>query len=294
MRDVESIFRRYEEVRSRLPQAVKTNGTQDIDSVLDVIGDVDAIVFDAFGVLNVGDTPIPGASKRLNALRAAGCQIRILTNAASYDRTGAVQKFQNLGMRVLPEEIVTSRDAAIRSVTGGRWGCIAADTDDLGDIDVATCRLTGEPAEYDQCDGILFLSTADWSDQSQELLEGLLGDRPRPVVIANADLVAPRDMGFSLEPGYFGHALIDRGQNDVRFFGKPFPEVYSMVEATLPGVPGDRILMCGDTLHTDILGAAAHGWKTALITQDGLFAGADTKEYCARSGIHPTLRMSRI
>ena len=31
--------------------------------------------------------------------------------------------------------------------------------------------------------------------------------------------------------------------------------------------------MCGDSLHTDILGAAAQGWKTVLVTKDGLFSG---------------------
>ena len=31
--------------------------------------------------------------------------------------------------------------------------------------------------------------------------------------------------------------------------------------------------MFGDSLHTDILGAAAQGWKTVLVTKDGLFSG---------------------
>ena len=294
MKDVESIFARYEAVRSRLPKAVRANSTQEIGSLLDAVNDIDAFVFDAFGVLNVGETPIEGAAERLEALRSEGCKIRILTNAASYDRAGAVQKFENLGMRVLPDEIVTSRDATIQHLSDGTWGCIAADADALSDIGGDACRLTDDPHEYDAVDGILFLSTANWNDDQQRILEQSLKTRPRPVLIANADLVAPRDDGFSLEPGYFGHALLDGGHRDVRFFGKPFPEVYSMVEATLSDIPRDRILMCGDTLHTDVLGAAARGWMTALITQDGLFAGADTSQYCERSGIHPTVRLSRI
>ena len=294
MKDVESIFARYEAVRPRLPQAAQANSTHEIGSLLDAVNDIDAFVFDAFGVLNVGETPIEGAADRLEALRSEGCKIRILTNAASYDRAGAVQKFENLGMRVLPDEILTSRDATIQHLSDGTWGCIAADADTLGDIGEDACRLTDDPKEYDAVDGILFLSTANWSEDQQKILEQSLKTRPRQVLIANADLVAPRDDGFSLEPGYFGHALLDGGQRDVRFFGKPFPEVYSMVEATLSDIPRDRILMCGDTLHTDILGAAARGWMTALVTQDGLFAGTDTRKYCERSGIHPTLRLSRI
>jgi ribonucleotide monophosphatase NagD (HAD superfamily) len=66
------------------------------------------------------------------------------------------------------------------------------------------------------------------------------------------------------------------------------------VTATLPGVPADRIAMCGDSLHTDILGAAAQGWRSVLVTADGLFAGEETGPYEQRSGIVPDWRVARI
>jgi ribonucleotide monophosphatase NagD (HAD superfamily) len=52
--------------------------------------------------------------------------------------------------------------------------------------------------------------------------------------------------------------------------------------------------MCGDTLHTDILGAAARGWQTVLVTQDGLFSGYDTNQFWFESGIYPDWRLARI
>jgi len=113
-------------------------------------------------------------------------------------------------------------------------------------------------------------------------------------MIANADLVAPRDDGFSLEPGHFGHLLADNGARQIRFFGKPFGEVYDLVERSLSGVSPERIIMCGDTLHTDILGAAARNWRTVLVTRDGLFAGYDTAGFCTQSGLHPDWRLPRI
>ena len=89
-------------------------------------------------------------------------------------------------------------------------------------------------------------------------------------------------------------ALPDRHPGHVRFFGKPFAEVYTLVERTLPGVAAGRIVMCGDTLHTDILGAAARGWRTVLVTRDGLFAGVDTAGFSARSGLFADWRLDRI
>ncbi|MBO6773939.1 MAG: HAD hydrolase-like protein [Marinibacterium sp.] len=70
-------------------------------------------------------------------------------------------------------------------------------------------------------------------------------------------MAATRDHGFSLEPDHFCHLLADRGLTQISFYGKPYPEVFQIVGDTLNGIRRDRIAMCGDTLHTDILGAAA-------------------------------------
>ncbi|MFX0546207.1 HAD-IIA family hydrolase [Roseovarius sp. S1116L3] len=289
-----TIFERYEQIRPRLPSAPPRSGTQDITALTDIASEAAAFVFDAFGVLNVGDTLIEGADRRVDQLRALGCRIRILTNAASYDRAGAVSKFAKLGIDVAPDEIITSRDAALGALTPGVWGAIAAPEDSLKDIGQDVLRLGDDPAPYDRADGFLFLSSSDWTDARQALLQASLAAHDRPVLIANADLVAPRDDGFSLEPGHYGHLLLDGGAGQVRFFGKPFPEVYDLVEATLTGTPPGRIVMCGDTLHTDILGAAAREWRTVLVARDGLFAGYDTADFCNRAALHPDWRLPRI
>ncbi len=277
-----------------MPQAVTTPGFQDISSLIDIADQASAFVFDAFGVLNVGETLIDGADRRLDELRALGRDIRILTNAASYDRTGAIEKFQRLGLSIEDEEIITSRDACLAALTPGLWGVVAAPEDRLGDIGSNWRRLGDSPSDYDGLDGVLFLSASGWTDARQNMLLAALLKSPCPVLIANADLVAPRDTGFSLEPGYFGHLLVDHGVGNVRFFGKPFPEVYDLVERSLPDTPPDQIIMCGDTLHTDIMGAAARNWRTVLVTRDGLFSGHDTEIFCQRSGLYPDWRLARI
>jgi ribonucleotide monophosphatase NagD (HAD superfamily) len=45
--------------------------------------------------------------------------------------------------------------------------------------------------------------------------------------------------------------------------------------------------MVGDTLHTDILGGAAAGFKTILVTDYGLFRGHPIAPYIAASKIVP-------
>ena len=103
-----------------------------------------------------------------------------------------------------------------------------------------------------------------------------------------------RENGFTLEPGFYGHELVDLGASKVQFFGKPYSEVYQLLTKSLSEVPGNKIVMCGDSLHTDILGAASQGWKTVLVTKDGLFSGFDTKSYSKESGIFPNWRLERL
>ena len=277
-----------------MPQATTARATREISALTDITDEVTAFVFDAFGVLNVGETLIEGADRRLDQLRALGCHIRILTNAASYDRAGAVEKFNRLGLSIEANEIITSRDAALAALTQNLWGAIAAPEDELEDIGVDLLRLGDREEDFDRVGGFLFLSSSGWTTARQELLLASLQRSKRPVLIANADLAAPRDHGFSLEPGHFGHLLMDEGIDTVRFFGKPFEEVYQLVEQSLSGVPVNQIAMCGDTLHTDIMGAAARHWRTVLVTQDGLFSGHDTLGYCQKSGLHPDWRLARI
>ena len=294
MLTTQSIFDRYQEVRARFPQVTPRDGSLEIQSLLDITDQIDAFVFDAFGVLNVGETMIPGADTRLDQLRERGCAIRILTNAASYDRGGAIAKFKRLGLRVEDDEIITSREAALQNLSKGHWGVIAADADPLSDLPGHVTRLNDSPEAYDKVDQFLFLSTADWTASRQDLLEAAMQDRPRTLLIGNADLAAPRDDGFSVEPGHYGHKIADLFPGHVQFFGKPFPEVYDLIEASLPTLTSNRIAMCGDTLHTDILGAAARGWRTVLVTQDGLFSGFDTRPFSKQSRLFADWRLSRI
>ncbi len=298
MNSVAGIFHRYEALRPRLPQPptdhAAGDGPRRIGSLLEIADQADAFVFDAFGVLNIGETPIPGAAERLEQLRKMGRAIRILSNAASYPHAHAVGKFRKLGIAIAPDEIVTSRDAALRALGPGLWGCIAAPADDLSDLPASAIRLLDDPQDYARVDGIIFLSSEIWTDTRQALLERALLQRPRPVLIANADLVAPREGGFTLEPGHYGHLLVDRGIGGVRFFGKPYPGVYRMIEHSLPGIARARIVMCGDSLHTDILGAAARGWRSVLVSRDGLFAGEDALAYAHQAKISPTWHLMRI
>ena len=294
MLDPVTVFQKYESLRSRLPNFNNPTTTIEINSILELVSEIDVFVFDAFGVLNIGEELIPGADLALKTLRNMDKQVRVLTNAASYNKSGAEKKFLDLGLYFTAEEIITSRDAALENVTPRLWGVITTEDDNLSDLKTEYIRLTDTQLDFDKVDGFLFLSTNGWTPKKQLLLRDSISKNERPVIIANADLVAPRENGFTLEPGFYGHDLMDLGASKVKFFGKPYSAVYKLLTKSLSEIPGDKIAMFGDSLHTDILGAAAQGWKTVLVTKDGLFSGFDTKSFCEVSRISPNWRLGRI
>jgi HAD superfamily hydrolase (TIGR01450 family) len=289
--DADWAFARYEAVRPRLPAARFPAAALPGRTLADAADRYDGFVFDAFGVLNVGDTPIPGAVARLADLRRAGKRMVVLTNAASYPRAAALEKYRRLGFDFAADEVVSSRDVAAARLDqiapGATWAAITAAGDDLADLPVRCLDLLDRPGALEAADAVLFLSSARWTRAHQARLVAALSDLPRPVVVANPDLVAPREDGLTLEPGAFAHHLADATGLAPVHFGKPFGEALGDALARLGGLPRARVAMVGDTLHTDVLGGAAAGMGTVLVTAHGLFAGQEVAPFVARSGIVP-------
>lgn len=285
----EAAFARYESVRARLPMASFSAFSHIAENLSDVADRYDAFVLDAFGVLNVGDTPIPGAVARMATLRNLGKKLVVLTNAASYTRADALRKYRKLGFDFTVDEVVSSRDVAVSRLgdlgQGKVWAAISAGDDGFSDIPATVVDLIDDAA-WD-ADGFLFLSSFRWTLALQTRLLDALRSKPRPLVVANPDLVAPREDGLTVEPGHFAHDLIDSLGIAADWYGKPFPDAYHEAKARLPGIAAHRIAMVGDTLHTDVLGGAAAGMGTILITDHGLFRGHDVAPYIASSGIRP-------
>lgn len=297
--DAGAAFAAYLSVRHRLPQAVFA-GTWEAAPTLEAISDpYDLILFDAYGVLNVGETPISGAAQRIAALRAAGKAVAVVSNSAGYPKSRMLERYSRLGFDFHSSEIVTSRETLLAHLADAprrRWGMMLATnngTEEFEDIEV--CFLADSYDDYVSAEGFLLIGSDGWSEKRQAMLEASLRDRPRPVWVGNPDIVAPRENTLSCEPGHFAHRLTDATGAEPRFFGKPFPEIYEIALARHEPKPAPgRVLMVGDTLHTDILGGRGMGFATALVTDHGLLSGLDPAEAIRRSGIVPDFVINQI
>ncbi len=307
----ESALAAYEAARHRLPPPSRTGRTPRMVPDLGALADdFDAFLLDAFGVLNVGEAAIPGAPERVAALQEMGKRVLIVSNAAGFPHEKLMEKYARLGFDFAPEDVVTSRKAMAAAVAqraagqegqGGqeapvrKWGLMVSDGVSAAEFETLThVRLRDDPADYEDIDAVLMIGSATWTEARQTLLEAALAARPRPVYVGNPDITAPRETGFSVEPGYYAHRLADRTGVTPEFFGKPFGNIYALAfERLAPSIPKSRMLMVGDSLHTDILGAHTAGIASALITDYGFLAGRNAEADITATGLVPDFILPR-
>lgn len=292
-------FGQYERIRRWLPDglpAAQQPQSRVLDNLAPLANQFQVFVFDAFGVLNAGPRAFPAAIERFRALQRMGKQVQILSNAATASHPRLVEKYWRMGFEIVPDQLISSRWLLEQSLANrareGIWGVIAPGKSEPDTLPVSWYPVrppvTGQlKRELDSYDGIIMLSSEDWNEEMQAALEASLIARPRPLEIANPDLVAPRGDCLTLEPGFFAHRAREASGVIPEFYGKPYAPAFRAVLERFADVPPEQILMVGDTLHTDILGGQNAGMKTLLITAEGSLQGMDIPDCIAQSGIAP-------
>ena len=290
-RDAVWAVQQYEAVRPLLPAARMPKKFVHAENLEEIADLFDAFLLDAFGVLNVGDAAIAGAAQRVQILKDMGKHVLVLTNGACFPAEKSWKKFLSFGVPLELTDIVSSRAALAVDIPqledSGFWGVMSTYNSQVKTFGIPWRRLENDSSIYDSASGFILLSTLEWTDAQQMLLKESLTKAPRPVLVGNPDIVAPRGDHLSLEPGYYAHELGSHLNIKAKFFGKPFSNIYDLAFSRLPEIAPSRVVMVGDTLHTDVLGGAAYGIKTALVTDHGLFSGYDYTKFINKTQIVP-------
>ena len=240
----------------------------------------DGFIVDLWGVVHDGVRAFPGVVDCLRRLRAAGKPACLLSNAPR--RIPAVQdKLRSVGV---PDDaydhVMTSGEAvheALRDRTDPDYAA-------LGDRFVHI----GPPRDDDLTEGLPLTEVADPAAADFVLCTGIdrfeqtldeytpVLDQCRaanlPMICANPDLVVMVGELRAICAGTMAAYYQERGGR-VLYHGKPHPGVYARCRALLGDPPAGRVLALGDSLHTDIAGAAAAGMD-ALLFASGIHAGA--------------------
>lgn len=230
----------------------------------------DPLLLDLDGVLFRGDETVPGGPETLAALRADGHRIAFVTNNSARTPEQVADKLVGHGYEAGPHEVVTSAlaTADVLAERGATEAYVIGEEGIRRALAGAGVRvLDGEPktAAY---------VVVGWDRQATYAklrTASLLVERGATLVATNADRSYPAPDGFWPGAGALLAAVTTTTGAEARVIGKPHPPLY---RAALRRVGGDRPLVVGDRLETDIAGAIALGWDSLLVLSGATSAAA--------------------
>ena len=234
------------------------------------------VVIDLDGVCYLGKEPIPGASAAVARLREAGVAVAYATNNATRTPEQFAATLVSLGFHATADDVVTSAVAAADLLEPGTR-CMVIGAQGLREaVRGRGCVLVDDPDEAQAV-----LTGLDRDITYERLKRGtraLLGGAR--FIASNADGTYPDIDGISPGAGAIMAALEKASGVRAEIAGKPAPALFHAAAARLPDGP---LLMIGDRVDTDIAGAAALGWDTALV-----LTGVTTADAAAHADPPPT------
>jgi len=263
-----------------------------IGGIREVVLRYDGFILDLWGVIHDGVAPIPGAVECLRALLERGKRIVLLSNAPRR-ADDVVRRITRIGVPTeLYHHVMSSgeeawqhlnrRDDPFYAGLGRRCLHIGSERDiEIREGLALEFVDTAEEAKF-----ILNTGPAGWDDRIEDyepLLRAALA-RDLPMVCANPDLVVMHGSRLALCAGALAKWYEEAGGR-VRWHGKPFRSVYDTCLGLLSIEDRSRILAVGDSLRTDIAGAAGAGLDSLLIA-----GGIHAKEFGAIGDEAPDLR----
>jgi len=227
--------------------------------------DYDVLLCDVWGVVHNGLAAFAPACAALHRFRASGGTVILITNAPRPDASVA---------RIL-DRLGVPRDAYDAIVSSGdvTRGVVASRLDErvfhLGPprdlpifqgLDVAFTEV--ETADYVVCSG-LFDDSTETPDDYRALLAAMR-QRGLFMVCANPDIVVERGDTLVYCAGALADAYAELG-GEVLYCGKPHAPIYEAALGKAAAFRGGevpplaRVLAIGDSVRTDLRGAAAFG-----------------------------------
>lgn len=270
----------------------------------------DGFILDLWGTIHDGYRPLPGAVDCLERLCRAGKRILILSNAPRRAHS-VIERMDAIGVpRGLYHGVLSSGEAAHLALRDradpwhgalGETCLLLGPPDDDSVLEGLGFRRANAPPAADFIVGVGTFQRSDTLAVYEDLLREGAG-QGLPMVCCNPDLEVLRGDVRELCAGALASRYEALG-GDVFWHGKPYAAIYAMSLDRLGLDDPGRILAVGDSLRTDIAGAAAAGIESVLVTS-GIHAEtlgvppfedpdpARLGALCAEGGQHPAAAMA--
>ena len=284
--------------------------TRIIANFAEIAADYDAAFVDLWGCMHNGLAAFPEAVSAMQAYRAQGGRVILVTNAPR-PRGPIEAQVERLGIpRDAWDAIATSGDAArmamFEGIVGGKvW--FMGEPHDLSFFEpprILANPVSIERVDLGDADGIVCLGPSD-SHADPEVNRPAFADaiaRGLKLLCANPDIIVDRGESREWCAGALARLYEQMGGTSL-YFGKPHGPIYDLARARLAALEGapssPRIIAVGDGIGTDIAGAVDQGIDSLFVT--GGLAAFETRTplggqpeadalatYVAAEGLTPT------
>lgn len=233
-------------------------------------------LLDLSGVLHVGSTPLPGAREALTRLRRLPLGLRFLTNTSRTAQAVLLAQMNRMGLEMTESELLTA-PLATRSVLAERRLRPYLLIHPHLRPDFAGVP-TRRPDAVVVGDAGPYFSYRRLNRALQLLMDGV------PLLaIANNRYFRAAD-GLNLDAGAFVAGLEYAAGVQAEVIGKPAAAMFHAACAQL-GLPPEQVVMVGDDVEADVLGALDAGLQAALV-RTGKFRVTDPGHLRGRAPVY--------
>jgi HAD superfamily hydrolase (TIGR01459 family) len=274
-----------------------------VDHLRDLVGGIDVVLSDIWGVVHNGLVAFPEACAALRAVRAQGSTVILITNAPR-PADSVQRQLRKLGVADDSYDAIVSSGDLTRSFVAERngqsmfWLGPERDNSIYRGLDAVFAPL--ESADYIVCTGPFDDETE--SAEDYRVMMGQARERNLPLVCANPDIVVERGDRLIYCAGAIAELYRELG-GEVIFYGKPHRPIYDRAmtiaqQARGGTTPANRVLAIGDSVRTDLAGAHGFGIDCLFVTR-GIhadeFDGIDRLDSLAVKELfgHPPLALTR-
>jgi len=231
----------------------------------------DVVLCDVWGVTHNGIAAFPEACDALARFRAGGGTVILLTNAPRRGEAVLRQLDQYGVPRNAYDGIASSGDVTcgVMAQRPGQSVFHLGPQRDISIFDGLNIRFAGpEAADYVVCTG-LFNDDTDTPETYREMLT-LMRQRKLFMICGNPDVVVERGDMLVYCAGAIADLYGTLG-GEVLYAGKPYRPIYEMALAEAETARGakavpSRVLAIGDSVRTDLKGAATFGVDCLFVT----------------------------
>jgi HAD superfamily hydrolase (TIGR01459 family) len=242
------------------------------DGLRDLVGGVEVVLSDIWGVVHNGLVAFPEACEALHTFRKQGGTVILITNAPR-PADSVQRQLRKLGVDDgTYDAIVSSGDLTRQFVAdhpGGKMYWIGPERDNSlhRGLDMALAPL--EQADYIICTGLFDDETESAEDYRKMMLQAR--DRKLTLICANPDIVVERGDRLIYCAGAIAELYRELG-GEVIFYGKPHRPIYERAmelaaERHHHPIELNRVLAIGDSVRTDLAGAHGFGIDCLFVTR---------------------------